>query len=414
MADKVVPMDVRSMVINWPAEVPHGAVARFCREQHVSRSWFYELRRRAREESALEALQPRPRRRVEPHPQAVPAHLEELAVRIRKELAGDGWDCGAITVRHKLLEQGLAAPAASTLHRIFVRRGMVVAQPQKRPHAADRRFEASLVDEMWQLDSYQWSLATEQGCAIFNLLDDCSRTLISRAAVAETAEAALEVTQLGIDRWQVPCMLLSDNGAALNPTRRGRRGRLATFLKQQGCRPITGRPDHPQTQGKDERVHQTQQRWLRARPRPQSLAELQTLLDHFDDHYNNFRPHQALGMLTPTQARATRPQAAPPLPSQTPPVVSPAVPCDPTPARVRTHKVSSNGNLGLSIDHTAVSIRLDPEHHGARVSVLISSHTVTIFDAGGHQIRTVVLEPGRRYYSNGRPRGRPGHRNRPD
>src|SRR6478736_3935862 len=61
MADRVVPMDVRSMVVAWPEDAPRGAVARFVREHGVSRSWFYDIRSRARLEGTLAALQPRPR-----------------------------------------------------------------------------------------------------------------------------------------------------------------------------------------------------------------------------------------------------------------------------------------------------------------------------------------------------------------
>lgn len=160
MADKVVPMDVRLKVINWPEQTPRGAVSRFCQEHGVSRSWFYELRKRATTETALSALQPRPRTMPVPHPLAVPLAVEELAIRIRKELADAGWDHGPLTVREQLKAAGLAPPAASTLHRIFVRHGLVTPQPQKRPHSATRRFEAGMVDEMWQDDSYELSPGT--------------------------------------------------------------------------------------------------------------------------------------------------------------------------------------------------------------------------------------------------------------
>ncbi len=398
-------MDVRSMVINWPEAAPRGAVKRFCDEHGVSTSWFYDLRKRARQEPALTALQPRPRSSPDPHPQAIPAHVEELAVRIRKELAEQGWDHGAVSVRHRLQLLGLQPPAASTLHRVFVRRGMVVAQPQKRPHAATRRFQAALVDEMWQLDAYEWELADGSNCVVFNLLDDCTRTLISRAATGETSEAALDIAQAGIRAWQVPCLFLTDNGSALNPTRRGRKGKLTTFLTALGCKPISGRPDHPQTQGKDERVHQTQQRWLRAQPAAASLTELQALLDNFDDYYNNTRPHQSLAMLTPAQARRQRPRAVPPLPPE--PSPNPGQ----SPTEIKVRKVARNGNLLVH----KISIYLERPHYGAQVTVLSTEQTITIFDARGTHIRTVHLEPGKRYYGNGKRRGaRPRPTTSPD
>ena len=84
-------MDVRSLVVTWSEDAPRGAVARFVEEHGVSRAWFYEVRDRARSEGALAAMQPRSRSSGVRHPQAIPVEVEELAVRIRKELADAGW-----------------------------------------------------------------------------------------------------------------------------------------------------------------------------------------------------------------------------------------------------------------------------------------------------------------------------------
>jgi len=56
-----------------------------------------------------------------------------------------------------------------------------------------------------------------------------------------------------IRRHGVPQRLLSDNGLAFNPTRRGFTGKLVDYLLGLGVKPITGKPDRPTTQGKIER-----------------------------------------------------------------------------------------------------------------------------------------------------------------
>src|SRR3954452_9311502 len=269
MADRVVPMDVRALVVAWPPDAPRGAVARFCREQGVSRSWFYEVRSRVRRAGALSAMRPLPRSGSGRHGQSIPLAVEELAVRVRKELADSGWDHGPVTVRHRLVELGVAAPAASTLARVFTRRGMVTPQPQKRPRSSYRRFEAPLAHVCWQLDTFQWPLADAVGSIanVYQLLDDKSRFIVaSHVEIGETTSGALTVLGKGIAAFQVPHRLLSDNGTAFNQTRMGRRSQLVEHLQALGCRAITGKPGHPQTQGKDERVHATTQRWLRAQP----------------------------------------------------------------------------------------------------------------------------------------------------
>jgi len=406
MADRVVPVDVRAAVVAWPESAPRGAVARFCRDQGVSRSWFYEVRKRAMSESVMEAMRPRPRTRTQRHPQAISPVVEDLAVQIRKDLADQGLDHGPVTVRWHLQQAGLPAPAASTLARIFSARGMVIAQPQKRPKTSYRRFSFTQAQECWQLDSFQWPLDDETVVAVFQLSDDCTRyALASHVALAETSQAAMNVVDKGIGAFQVPLLLLTDNGAAFNRDRMGRTTQLVTYLRRLGCKPITGRPYHPQTQGKNERVHQTAQRWLRAHPAPRNIADLQALMDQFDHVYNHQRPHQALGMQTPAEALAAAVVAIAPQPDQTDPR-------DPTASqRIKMLRRHADHHGKISVDHAGILLGWEHEH--AEVAVLRSGHSLSIFTMSGELIRTVVLEPGKTYYSNGRSRGTRSHRPRP-
>lgn len=390
-------MDVRSMVIAWPKDAEHGAVTRFCRDNEISRTRFYEIRERAENETVLDALQPRVPQRAARHSQAIDIEIEELAVRIRKELAQDGWDHGPLTVRHHIAALGLPAPAASTLARIFTRRGMVQAQPQKRPKTSYRRFEFALVHQCWQLDAFAWALADGTPAAVFQLLDDHARYLIaSHVASGETAAGAMTVVNLGIERFQVPLVLLTDNGVAFNLTRIGKLTALVTMLQALGCRPITGKHGHPQTQGKDERVHATLQRWLRARPAANSLAELQALVDEFDQTYNNHRPHQALQMRTPAHALAHDPTAIAPRPPD--PDTAQRV----APLTLAHRRVCANGKIQVLPN----TIMLGHEHARTQVTVLTTAESLNIFDTNGTHIKSVTLIPGKTYYGNGRQRGR--------
>lgn len=405
MADRVVSVDVRAAVVAWPGDAPRGAVARFCRTHGVSRSWFYEVRARAVAEPALEALQPRPRSSPVRHTQAVPAAVEDLAVQVRKDLADQGLDHGPITVRWHLQQAGLHPPAASTLARIFTRRGMVVPQPQKRPRTSYRRFSFGQAHECWQLDSFQWPLADQTLTAVYQLTDDCTRLVVaSHVGRCENAQGARTILDRGINAHQVPVLLLTDNGTAFNRDRLGKTTQLVAYLRGLGCKPITGRPEHPQTQGKNERIHQTLQRWLRARPPAATLQELQGLVEEFDDHYNHRRPHQALQMQTPAQALAAAVTAIAP---------DPPIATKPThvPSRALHRRADQAGKIWVQ-NH---AIMLGPDHIGARFVVLTSGHTLNIFSTtDGAHIRTVILEPGKNYYGNGRPRGRPRKHNRPD
>lgn len=396
MADRVVPVDVRAVIVQWPDDAPRGAVSRFISASGISRSQFYEIRRRAVHEGPVAAMTPRPRRlSTARHPQAMAASVEELAVEIRKDLADQGLDHGPVTVRWHLQRLGLVAPAASTLARMFARRGMVVPQPQKRPRSSYRRFEFAAVHECWQLDAFEWPLADGTIATVYQVLDDHSRYLIaSHVATSENVADALVVLDKAIvAAGQVPCLFLSDNGTSFNQDRRGRTTKLVARLRALGCKPITGKPGHPQTQGKNERIHQTTQRWLIAHEVPEDLADLQRLLGVFEDRYNHHRPHQALAMRTPTQALTEDPRAIPPSPP------------DPIPTNGRAAKVTGRRYLLTKDGELNVRrhiIAMGREHARETVTVIDTGHRLDVFGPASDHLRTVDLVPGMTYYGNGK------------
>jgi len=389
------------IVATWPQNAPRGAVSRFCREHGVSTSWFYEVRARALQDGPLAAVTARSRRPAS-SPRAVRPEIEDVAVRVRKELADDGLDCGPINVRARMLALGIPTPSRATLARIFARRGMVVPQPSKRPRSSWRRFCFAAPNQCWQLDATDVTLLSGTVVVVFQLLDDHSRLLLaSRAALNENATDALAVVTTAIDRYGVPQRLLSDNHLALNPSRRGRRGLLETHLRSLGVQPIASSPHHPQTCGKNERVHQTLKLWLGARPAAQSLTELQALLDRFDEHYNTLRPHQALHGRTPHQTWQATPVAAPPQPPASP--SAPAAAPRPTRPRIRTATVHAEGHLNV----LAIQICLGVRYAGTTITVIEDDdrRQLHLYDSSGQHLRSLTRQPNKTYYGNGRPIG---------
>ena len=102
---------------------------------------------------------------------------------------------------------------------------------------------------------------------IFQLQDDHSRLAVaSLVAPGETSQAAIDVFDRGVAARGVPQRLLTDNGAAPGPSRRGVTGRLVEHVRSLGVEPPAGKPHHPTTQGKNERFHQTLLRYLDQQP----------------------------------------------------------------------------------------------------------------------------------------------------
>jgi putative transposase len=205
----VEPVDprVRLAIAQWPPDAPRGSVTTFCAEHSISRKTFYEIRKRALQEGQAAALEPRSRR-----PRASPSRLSD-AVKLQ-----------AIGVRAALESSGLD-------HRRFV---------YPAPNAC------------WQLDATEYVLTGGRTCVIFQLIDDHSRYAVaSHVAWGETSKDAIAVVSKAIRAHGVPQRLLSDNGAALNPSRRGMLGQLVAHVTALGVEPITGKPGKPTTQGPD-------------------------------------------------------------------------------------------------------------------------------------------------------------------
>lgn len=336
-----VPADVRWAIANWPDTAERGAVTRFCERQGISRSVFYKIRRQAREDGPVSATEPGSRR-----PRNSPGRTEETviehAIAVRSWLGEQGLDAGPLSVRARMLRQGLNPPSRATLARAFATAGVSKTEPRKRPRAANRRFVYPAPNCCWQIDAFAWSLADGTSVAIHQVIDDHSRMAVATlVADGETAKAAVQVVSTGIRVWGVPQRLLSDNGLAFNPTRRGFTGKLVDYLLDLGVKPITGKPDRPTTQGKNERFHQTLQKWLNARPPVKTILALQRLVDEFDQYYNHERAHQALDGKTPAEAWA----ATAPAPEPTP---EPRMPPIPPSARTTTPSTDEETNTRAS------------------------------------------------------------------
>lgn len=190
----------------------------------------------------------------------------------------------------------------------------------RKPRASYRRFVYPAPNACWQLDVTEYVLTGGRKCVIFQLIDDHSRLAVaSHVSWGETSEGAIAVVSKGIAAHGVPQRLLSDNGLALNPSRRGILGQLVAYLRSLGVEPITGKPYKPTTQGKNERFHQTLFRWLDKQPFAETLEQLQAQVDAFDLIYNTERPHQGLpGRVTPALAWAATPVVEPPRPPAQP------------------------------------------------------------------------------------------------
>ena len=295
---------IRLAIAQWPDDAPRGAVSTFCAEHGITRKTFYAIRARARDEGQAAALEPRSRR-PKTSPTRLSEDLKQETLKVRAALESSGLDHGPISVHDKMVSLRMHAPSPASLARIFREKNVARSEPTKKPRASYRRFVYPAPNACWQLDATEYVLTGGRKCVIFQLQDDHSRLAVaSHVASGETSEAALAVVKKGIAAHGVPQRLLTDNGAALNPSRRGLEGQLVAYVSSLGVKAITGKPYKPTTQGKNERFHQTLFRWLDKQPLAATHQELQEMVDRFDLIYNTERPHQALDMKVPAELYA--------------------------------------------------------------------------------------------------------------
>lgn len=376
MAQRQIPVNVKLMA----ALVDKGLnVAEYCREQGISRSTFYKWRSRYRREG-LAGLEERSRR---PHGPGVqmPADIEGRIVKLRKQLTEDGLDAGPATIRfHLVAERADPVPSEASIWRLLKRRGFIEPQPQKAPRSSWRSFQFGWVNQCWQMDHYDWELADGTPVQIMNVEDDRSRRAHSRAVRIVTGNDAWEMfNETGAD-WGFPSMVLSDNGLVYNAHRRGFAVAFETNLRQLGIKPITSSIHHPQTCGKVERYHQTEQKWLQAHPPAETIQELNQILEEFNHYYNYHRPHRSLSGATPATVALNGPTAGP---ADTPILDR---------QRVTTAHVTIDGTVWSRPYRIAVG----RHHAGTEVTVIIDDNQGYVF-TGNQLLRHLTLDPTRQY-----------------
>ncbi|WP_328425994.1 DDE-type integrase/transposase/recombinase [Micromonospora sp. NBC_00389] len=350
-------------------------VQQWCRDNGVNPRTFYRHRARINAEGAWRARSSRPHH----SPGQAPPELDAWICKLRAEL---GVDNGADHIHDELVRihaetsPAWSVPSRSTINRVLSRHDLLHRNPAKRPRCSWRRFAYAQPRDCYQIDATMITLTDGRLVAVFDVIDDCTRMLVTcHAATAETATAAIAAIGHAITNHGAPAIVLSDNGAAFTSRHRHDNAgpsRFAQTLHQHGTRLIHSSPYHPQTCGKVERHHQTLKKWLTAQPhQPRTLGQLQRLLDTYREHYNH-RRHSALpGRATPHHTWHTAPHHGGPqaLPIQ-------------TDATIHRPRVSDTGTIRVG----PARIGIGCAWRGHHLTAIRDHHHITVYTADGHPI----------------------------
>jgi transposase InsO family protein len=217
--------------------------------------------------------------------------LEQLILDTRKQF---NW--GPRKIHAYLLARQHQLPSIRTVASILKRNGCI--DPPTTPAADPQRFERPAPNDLWQIDHKGPIEVDRRKLLPLSILDDHSRYCLAFEPLEDrTMARAWTVLWNVLGDVGLPNSILTDN--AFNTMGIDRPVGLSWFdarLIRLGIRPIHGRPYHPQTQGKVERLHGSANRELLF------FNARRDCTDHFitDAHqwrqtYNHLRPHEALG-----------------------------------------------------------------------------------------------------------------------
>ena len=233
---------------------------------------------------------------------------------------------GALRILHELMRGPVPAgglPSRATVHRILVRRGLVLPRARRKRASDYVRWQRPLAMAVWQMDIVGGVMLVDaragelREAKVVTGVDDHSRyCVIARVVERATGSAVCLALAEALRRFGAPEEILTDNGKQFTAARFGAGGGEVLFDKICCKNAIIHRltkPRSPTTTGKIERFHQTLRRELLDDVRPfTSLLAAQAALDDWVRAYNAERPHQALDVgepVTPAQRFAPVPES---------------------------------------------------------------------------------------------------------
>lgn len=220
-----------------------------------------------------------------------------------------------------LREQRRAAPSPSTIYRLCRDHGLNRRKPkmieEKRRIIKDKLGELGHVD-LHQLPRDIFLEPPAQTAYIVSLVDSCSRLAWAELVIGKKALPVMFRTLKMINtlnrRYGIEFKaLLTDNGAEFAARKRPDEHPFETMLIELGITHRYTRPYRPQTNGKVERFWRTIDDDLIDGATFDNLENFSNELLEYLIYYNEFRPHQALGGLTPkaiADAKHTQPPSA--------------------------------------------------------------------------------------------------------
>jgi len=272
-----------------------------CSRFGISRKTGYKWIRRYQENGTAEALEDQSRR-PKNSPSKTPKKVVDAILEVRSRYPS--WGPRKILWR---ITQDLPnlqiLPAPSTVALILKRNGRIKSRRKKtkRYHPGRPLTAMTAANDVWTAD-FKGHFKTLDGlyCYPLTIADGFSRYLFASKAMLSPLQASVKaVFKKLFEQYGLPKKIRTDNGNPFASNALGRLSRLSAWWIRLGIIPELIQPGCPQQNGRHERMHKTL-KYETTIPPARDLEEQQKRFDAFLNVYNQQRPHEALGMKTPS------------------------------------------------------------------------------------------------------------------
>lgn len=280
------------------AELSDLSHSELCRRYGISRPTGYKwlARYEAQGLAGLEDCSHAPR--CCPHATSAPVVDRVLEIRDRR-----GW--GARKIQRKLLDDPTIeiAPSVDTVNRILRRNNRIETRKprRRRTHPGPPLPILPEPNGTWTADfKGEFRTRDHHLCFPLTVQDGCSRFLLAcRGMLRLDVHATVRRFRYLFREFGLPLRIRTDNGHPFASTAIAGLSQLSVWWISLGILPELIEPGKPQQNGRHERMHRTLKAETASPPRANLRAQ-QRRFNEFRRVYNFERPHEALGMETPS------------------------------------------------------------------------------------------------------------------
>ncbi|HDH33978.1 MAG TPA: IS481 family transposase, partial [Nitrospirae bacterium] len=275
-------------------------VAEICRQFNISRKTGYEWLTRYEKYGAL-GLEDRHRK-----PKKCPHKTETRIVNSIKYYRSKHptWGPKKILALLEKRHSDWKNPAESTIAGILKREGLITGPKRRirRKHPGCPTTVATEPNQIWTADyKGQFKMLNGKYCYPLTVCDMYSRYLLDCDGHKSISRKKTKECFTKLFReYGLPQRIRTDNGVPFASNAIGRVSSLSVWWIRLGIYPELIEPGQPQQNGKHERMHRTLKKETTIPPE-RNLKEQQQRFNMFQNEYNKKRPHEALGMKTPSE-----------------------------------------------------------------------------------------------------------------